>query len=103
MENNNEYNLPMILMEKLSKASKERIVITVDVDYNICIHINNIDRLYKKKYLSNLEGRGLTYRDACINYINNLMDSNYRLRYKSKFYITTKLRNIIKKSNYKVR
>ena len=92
---------PMSLIEKLANHYKERILIDVDVDYNICVHINNIDRIYKKKYLSNLEGRGLTYEEACKDYIRNLMDSKYNLRYNSKFYATKTLRTIIRKSNYK--
>lgn len=100
-EESNNYVTPMLLMEKLASYYNERIFVDVDVDYKICIHINNIDRIYKKKYLSNLEGRGLTYEEACKDYIKNLMDRKYCIRYKSKFYATNSLRTIIRKSNYK--
>ena len=102
MLNNNKNNdTAMELIEKIANHYNERIHVTVDKDYNICVHINNIDRIYRKKYLSNLEGRGETYKKACENYIRNLMDKKYYLRYNSKFYATKTIRNIIRKSNYK--
>ena len=100
-KNKGERISPMLLMERLAEYYKERIIVDVDVDYKICVHINNIDRIYKKKYLSNLEGRGYTYEDACIDYIKNLMDRKYNIRYNSKFYATNSLRTIVRKSNYK--
>ena len=98
--NTEYYNLPMILMDKLANYYNERIVLTIDDDYRLCIYINNIDRLYRKKYLSNLEGRGYTYREACIDYIKNLMDSKFNIRYKINLYATNPLRTIIRKSNF---
>ena len=99
-KNKIDMNLPMYLVEKCAKCYNEKIVVTIDKDYKICIHIRYIDRLKKRKYLSNLEGRGETYKDACIDYIKNLMDKKYTIRYKLRFYATEKLRTIIRKSNF---
>lgn len=87
---------PMFIIEMIANRYDERIISTIDKDYNICIYINNIDKIKKKKYISNLEGRGLTYKDACIDYINNVLNTDYCIRYKKKFYATTPIRNIVK-------
>lgn len=97
---NEDYSLPMELVQSCADAYHEKIVITIDKDYKICIYIKNIDRIKGRKYLSNLEGRGNTYRDACINFLCNLMDRNYNIRYKTKFYATEALRTIVRKSNF---
>lgn len=95
-----EYILPMELVEKCANEYHEKIILTIDKDYHICIYIKNIDRIKNRRLLSNLEGRGLTYHDACIDFILNLMDKNYTIRYKSKFYATETLRTIIRKTNF---
>ena len=96
----NNYNLPMELVQKCADEYHEKIVLTIDKDYKICIYIKNIDRIKGRKYLSNLEGRGFTYHDACVDFLINLMDKNYFLRYKTKFYATEALRGIIRKSEF---
>lgn len=88
-------DIPMKIIEDISSHYNELILTCIDKDYNVVVHINDIDKIYKKKYLFNLDGRGLTYRDACIDYINNLMDKTYNLRYKKYKYITRSLRSYL--------
>lgn len=95
-----EFQLPMKLLELCADQYNEKIILTVDIDYKICVYIKNIDRIKRRKYLSNLEGRGSTYHDACVDFINNLMDKKYNIRYKTKFYATETLRTIIRKSKF---
>ena len=85
----------------MSNSYHEKIFTCIDRDGLICVYIHNIDRIYKRKYLSNLEGRGHTYDEACENYILNLMNRKFHLRYKIKFYATTKLRTTIRKYEVK--
>ena len=87
---------PMKLVEKIASAYKTNVSICIDVDYKICIYIHELDRIRKNKYLSNLEGRGFTYKEACIDYLNNILDERYNIRYKKKYYATTPLRKFIK-------
>lgn len=81
----------------ISKVYNERIFTCIDKDGLICVYINNIDKIYNNKYISNLEGRGNTLDEACENYILNIMNKKFNLRYKIKFYATTNLRTIIRK------
>lgn len=87
---------PMFIIEMIAEKYNEKIISLIDNEYNVCVYINNIDRISKKKYLSNIEGRGLTYRDACIDYIEKALDPSYCIRYKKEYYATTPIRKIIK-------
>lgn len=86
------------LVDKVADTYNEKVQTCIDIDDMICVYIHNIDKIYKRQYLSNLEGRGYTYEQACKNYINNMMDRKFNLRYKIRFYATTKLRTIIRKA-----
>ena len=99
LEEMNWEECPMRLMEELANVYHEHIRVITDVDNRICVWITRIDKLKSRKYLSNLEGRGDTYREACIQYIYNLMNSKYQIRYKHKLYATTPLRNVVRKNN----
>lgn len=94
--NKEEYEVPMKIMEDLASLYSAKIHTVIDIDYKVCVYITNIDRLKRKKYLCNLEGRGYTYRDACINYIQNILDTKYQIRFKKKYYASTPLRKIVK-------
>lgn len=97
---NEEYKLPIDLVQKCAEQYHEKIILTIDTEFKICIYIKNIDRIKGRKYLSNLEGRGFTYQEACIDFIKNLMDKNYNIRYKTKFYATESLRTIVRRTNF---
>lgn len=90
------------ILYSIAKLYNEKVITCIDSDGLICVYIKNIDCIYKRKYLRNLEGRGCSFDVACENYINNAMDTNYNLRYKIKFYATTKIRRIIRKYEVKV-
>lgn len=99
MEDKNMNNqLAVKTVEMIASHFHERILVTTTIDNSIYIRINHIDRLRKRKYLSDLYGSGKTYEEACCNYILHAMNRNYLLRYKHKYYATTTIRNIIKKS-----
>jgi hypothetical protein len=85
-------------MQELSDSYHTKIRVIVDENNKYCVWIDHIDRIKRKKYLSNLIGRGDTYIDACIDYLINLLDTSYHLRYMKDFYATTTLRNIIKRN-----
>lgn len=87
---------PMRLVERIASLFRSKVSVCIDVDYKICVYIPDIDRIRKKKYLSNLEGRGFTYQEACINYLINVLDKRYNLRYKKKYYATSPIREIIR-------
>lgn len=72
----------------------------LDTYGNYYVYYRNIDLISRKKYLLYLTGRGDTFAHAYIDLCKHMMDKNYRLRYKSKFYATTPIRNIIKR--YKI-
>ena len=93
------YAYPMKIMDRLASVYNTRICYIIDVDYKICIWIRGIDKLKNKKYLSNLEGRGYTYRAACLDYIKKLMDKSYLIRFNKKTYATTTLRNVVRHDN----
>lgn len=86
-----------IIMSQLSSVYNTKVRAIEDINGDICVWIEKIDRLYKRKYLSNLEGRGKTLEDAYIDYIKKLMNTTYQIRYNKKIYATSSLRNIIKK------
>lgn len=86
------------LIKHISELYSGRIMFYLDVNNDYVIFIQNIERIKRKKYISNLEGRGSTLEDACERYIHNALNTDYNLRYKHKFYVTTPIRNMIKKS-----
>ncbi len=86
------------IVESIASHFHERILITTTIDNVVNIRINNIDRLRKRKFLSDLSGVGKTYEEACCNYILHALDRKYLLRYKQKYYATTTIHNMIKKS-----
>jgi hypothetical protein len=90
---------PEKIMIEISCYYKARIRNISDIDGNICVFIDGLDRLKKRRFLSNLEGRGKDYHEACIDYINNLMDKNYLIRYKKKIYATSPLRKIVRSND----
>lgn len=69
-----------------------------DVNNQIYVYYDNLDLLYKKKYLFYLTGRGNDYKEAYIDLCRQMMDKSYMLRYKTKFYATRNIRNIIKRN-----
>ena len=85
------------IMFQLASIYNTKVRSIEDINGDICVWIEKIDRLYKRKYLSNLEGRGKTLEEAYIDYIQNLMNTKYQIRYNKKIYATSSLRNIIKK------
>ena len=89
------YDVPMKSLEKIAKLRNMTILTCIDANYNVVVYIPQLSRIKNKKYLSNLEGRGLTYRDACVDFIINLMDYNYNIRYKEKYYITSLVRTYV--------
>ena len=91
-----EYERPMKCIESLCEKVHGHLLTSIDKDYNIVVFIYEFDRIKNKKYLYNLEGRGETYREACIDYIRNIMDSKFNLRYLKKYYATLSLREFIK-------
>lgn len=93
------YDLPMKIVEKISERYNEKIVVGVDKDYMIYVYIPNITRVKNKEYLSDITGRGWTYHEACVSFINKLVNKNYNIRYLNELYATEEIRNIIIKTN----
>lgn len=75
--------------------------IGIDKNKQVFVFIDNLDGLKKKKYLTDLTGRGETYQEACIDYIQKLLDKTICIRYKRKFYATSKIRKLINKTNFR--
>ena len=92
-----EYDLPMKVLDAIAELYNEKIMYCIDVNYNICVYVPNINKIYKLRYLKNLEGRGISYHDACLDYLKNANDNKFKLRYK-KLYATSKIRKIIRHS-----
>ena len=88
----NIHDIPMKAVESIAKLKHMKIMTCIDVKYNVVVYIPELSRIKEKKYLSNLEGRGNTYREACVNFIYNLMDNDFNIRYKGKYYITELVR-----------
>ena len=91
------------LMEVVHKSIIEsyqdtKIYFGLDKDDKVYVYYRNIDLLYKKKVLLPLTGRGDTFELAYIDLLTKMMDKQCTLRYKTKFYATRNIRNIIKKS-----
>lgn len=93
-------NNAVYLINRIAEYYNEKVISCIDINNMICVYITNIDKLKHKSMLSNLEGRGITYEDACIDYIINALDTQYTLRHNHTLYVTTKIRKILK-SNYK--
>lgn len=71
----------------------------IDKDYNVFIWYHKLSRMKgKKDLLIDVSGRGPTYRDACIDFLNQLLDDNYKLKVDGKGYSTKKIREIITKT-----
>lgn len=94
------HNEPMHIVEKISRTKGMKIMTCIDKDYNVVVYIPQLSRVKNKKYLSNLEGRGQTYREACIDFIKNLMDNNFNIRYNNDFYVTELMRTCVIEEGY---
>ena len=92
--------LSIKLVHKIAKLYNQKVRFIIDNDGLYCVFIDNLDRIKSRKYLSNLEGRGNTKEEACVNYILNLLDSSFNIRYSKNIYATEKVRRIIKKSKF---
>jgi hypothetical protein len=90
--------IPMKIIEEIEalqcNSIDSKTIIGVDDNYHIYIYFRNIERITKTSLLADLTGRGLTYKDACIDYIYKLLDDNYKIRMNGG-YATKKIRDII--------
>lgn len=93
------YTEPMKTVEKIANLKNMNICTCIDKDYNVVVYIYQLSKIKDKRYLSNLEGRGKTYREACIDFIINIMDKNYNLRYEKEYYITSVIRSFVMSLN----
>lgn len=84
------------IMEKLAKRYNTKVIHGLDINGLYYIYIRDIDKLKKRKYLYPLEGRSIDLLIVYKNYLRNLMNPQYQIRYKRKLYATTPLRNIVK-------
>ena len=84
-----------------------KLISGIDADFNVYVFFDNIDRKNTENSLiTDLTGRGETYKDACKDLIFKLQDKRYRLCTKNGLYRTRRIRSIINYScfnNYYVR
>lgn len=96
--NSTNYQLPIFILLEIASSFHEKIVIGIDTDELLYLYIPNLDRLKRRKFLSDLTGRGPTLYDASMDFLRQVMDPLFTIRYKKKYYATTKLRSIVKKT-----
>lgn len=92
---------PGELFKDIASIYSSKCHIGIDKNKQVFVFIEDLDGLKKKKYLTDLTGRGETYQDACIDYIQKLLDRSICIRYKRKFYATSKIRKLINKTNFR--
>lgn len=95
--------LPGEIFKSIAQLYHSRYHIGIDKNTDVYVFIDNIDGIKKKKYLTDITGRGNTYQEACIDYIKKLLDRSICLRYKRKFYATRKIRSFINKTEFRER
>lgn len=87
------------MINLISNKLSTRIFCGVDVDYNTYVYIDRLDGVTHHSIHFPLCGRGVTYEDACYDYVKKLLDPGINLRFKYGYtegYVTRKVRDIIK-------
>lgn len=77
-------------VENLAKKLESTIFASVDVKYNVYVYINGL-AVHDDCFEIGAAGRGLTYADACKDYIKRLCNINedeYLMCKGQKFYLT---------------
>jgi len=77
---------------------KSKLICGLDKNCQFYVYFSDIDCLYKKRYLTPTTGRGDSFDEALIDLCNQLMNKEYTIRYKTRFYATKNIRKAIRKS-----
>lgn len=96
--NKEHYEIPMNAIKAISESPGfSDPVIGIDADYKVYLYFKEIDGLINldSGLYRSVTGRGDTYRDACLDLLNQLLDTKYRIRTMSGGYKTEKIRKVI--------
>lgn len=96
------YNLPMKIVEKIDKSVEYigKKVVGVDKHYRVFFYFTNLARIdASTNNQVDITGRGETYREACIDFLEKCLQEKYNLRV-GKGYGTDRIRTVINHANF---
>lgn len=92
--------VPIDIVEEIMSTYKLNRFVNIDVHYNVVFWFDNLYLVTKKSLERDCEGVAQTYNEACIDFIQKLLDKKYNIRINGGYH-TDDVRNIIENHNFK--